>query len=47
MTGKWFREDEADDQRAYWRLRMAIEVLKALAWAAWEAARDGWRFPWF
>lgn len=46
MTGKWRHEDESDGQRIYWQVRVAIEVMKGIAWVVWEEARRGWRFPW-
>lgn len=47
MAGKCSHENEDGGQRTYWRVRMAIEVLKAVVWGAWEEAHHGWGFPWF
>ncbi len=46
MVGKHRHDDEDDGQRIYWRVRIVIEVLKGIAWAVWEEARNGGRFPW-
>ena len=47
MAGKRSDGGQDDGQRVYWRVRIAIEVLKAVAWAVWEEVRRGWWFPWF
>ena len=46
MAGRRRDEDEGDGQRTYWRVRIAIEVMKGVAWAVWEEARSGRWFPW-
>jgi hypothetical protein len=46
MTGRQRHEDEGDGQRMYWRVRIAIEVMKGIAWAVWEEVRSGQSFPW-
>ena len=46
MAGKQRHGHEDDGQRTYWRVRIAIEVMKGIAWAIWEEVRRGWWFPW-
>lgn len=30
-------KDSTEEERRYWRIRIAIEAVKAVAWAAWQA----------
>jgi hypothetical protein len=46
MKSKQCHEDESDGQHIYWRVRIAIEILKGIAWAVWEEFQRGPRFPW-
>lgn len=46
MAGKRHHEDEGDGQRIYWQVRVALEVMKGIAWVVWEEAHRGRWLPW-